>query len=227
LIITLMIQVGTKVAKCKSRIPFINLFHFIDHSPPVDASIPASPADAIADNTASEKPSDTDASASTSPVPVIASPTIELPEPTTPKVTDTKMTKKRSRSEGDTNSKSKKKRTNNNDDSGTSVGSVEESTPDEEPDIKAEKEKPAAPTRAPLDDLDPFDYPFDTTPIQAPIKNNKKATPAPKTKPTPASISSKPSRAAKSKVKYVEIVSDDDDGDDGDAYQDEHDDDSD
>lgn len=50
------------------------------------------------------------------------------------------------------------------------------------------------------------------------------AAPAPKQKVPPAS--SKPSRAVKAKVKYVEIFSDDDDND-SDGYQDNQDDNSD
>lgn len=101
---------------------------------------------------------------------------------------------------------------------------------------KTEAKKPVTPEEETLaasnssqldDDIDPFDYPFDATPIQSLTKNSTKAAPAPKSKPASASVPSKPSRAVKAKVKYVEIFSDDDDNDDGDAYKDDHDDDSD
>jgi hypothetical protein len=146
-----------------------------------------------------------------------------LPDPVIPEATDAaKQTKKRSRAEADTTSKSKKKRTDQNDDSGDSE---EKDTKKKKPEVEKaeieeaampEKETQAAPDNSQLDDIDPFDYPFDATPIQSLTKNNKKAAPATKGKPAPASIPSKPSkpsRAVKAKVKYVEIASDDDDGD--------------
>lgn len=126
--------------------------------------------------------------------------------------------KKRTRMESDTSTKSKKKRANkkHDDDDDDDYGDSGDSTHKKKAEIpkvdSVVAEKPTSTVQTDSDDLDPFDYPFDTTPVTAPPSKLKKG-PAPATKPLAPPATSKPSRAAASKVKYVEIFSDDDDSD--------------